>query len=65
MFKLILIPKDVSMYYFIAFLCGSTIRYLIETCFVMNHEKIDSVSDSLTANVDGGAMGLIRVVAYE
>ena len=28
-------------------------------------KKVISVSDSSTANVDGGTMGLIRVVAYE
>ncbi len=28
-------------------------------------KKVVSVSDSSTANVDGGTMGLIRVVAYE
>jgi hypothetical protein len=28
-------------------------------------EKVISVSDSTTANVDGGTMGVIRVVAYE
>ena len=28
-------------------------------------KKIVSVSDSSTANIDGGTMGLIRVVAYE
>ena len=27
--------------------------------------KVVSVSDSSTANIDGGTMGLIRVVAYE
>jgi hypothetical protein len=30
-----------------------------------NIAKIISVSDSATANTDGGTMGLIRVVAYE
>ncbi len=30
-----------------------------------NIGKIISVSDSTTANIDGGTMGLIRVVAYE
>jgi|TARA_B100001964_G_scaffold48689_1_gene54583 hypothetical protein len=28
-------------------------------------KKVVSVSDSSTANIDGGTMGLIRVVAYE
>lgn len=28
-------------------------------------KKVVSVSDSTTANIDGGTMGLIRVVAYE
>lgn len=28
-------------------------------------KKVISVSDSSTTNVDGGTMGLIRVVAYE
>lgn len=28
-------------------------------------KKVISVSDSTTANVDGGTMGIIRVVAYE
>ncbi|OHB36644.1 MAG: hypothetical protein A2Y08_00185 [Planctomycetes bacterium GWA2_40_7] len=28
-------------------------------------KKVVSVSDSATANIDGGTMGLIRVVAYE
>ncbi|MHC4138452.1 MAG: hypothetical protein ACYSR1_01110 [Planctomycetota bacterium] len=28
-------------------------------------KKVVSVSDSSTANVDGGTMGIIRVVAYE
>ncbi len=28
-------------------------------------ENVVSVSDSSTANIDGGTMGLIRVVAYE
>ncbi len=28
-------------------------------------KKVISVSDSSTANVDGGTMGLIRVVTYE
>ncbi len=28
-------------------------------------KKIISVSDSTTANIDGGTMGLIRVIAYE
>ncbi len=28
-------------------------------------KKVVSVSDSSTANVDGGTMGLIRVLAYE
>jgi len=28
-------------------------------------KKVISVSDSTTANVDGGTIGVIRVVAYE
>ena len=28
-------------------------------------KKVVSVSDSSTANIDGGTMGLIRVVAYK
>ncbi len=28
-------------------------------------KNVVSVSDSSTANIDGGTMGLIRVVAYE
>ncbi len=28
-------------------------------------QQVVSVSDSSTANIDGGTMGLIRVVAYE
>jgi len=28
-------------------------------------KKVVSVSDLSTANIDGGTMGLIRVVAYE
>ncbi len=28
-------------------------------------KKVVSVSDSSTANIDGGTMGLIRVVTYE
>jgi len=28
-------------------------------------KKVVSVSDSSTSNIDGGTMGLIRVVAYE
>ncbi len=28
-------------------------------------KKVVSVRDSSTANIDGGTMGLIRVVAYE
>ncbi|MFQ5713887.1 MAG: hypothetical protein ACE5GU_07640 [Candidatus Scalinduaceae bacterium] len=28
-------------------------------------KKIISVSDSTTANVDGGTIGVIRVIAYE
>ncbi len=28
-------------------------------------KNVISVSDSSTANIDGGTMGLIRVVAYE
>ncbi len=28
-------------------------------------KKVVSVSDSSTANIDGGTMGLIRVIAYE
>ncbi|MEK6766434.1 MAG: hypothetical protein AABY49_09465 [Planctomycetota bacterium] len=28
-------------------------------------KKVVSVSDSTTANIDGGTMGLIRIVAYE
>lgn len=28
-------------------------------------KKVISVSDSSTANIDGGTMGIIRVIAYE
>jgi hypothetical protein len=28
-------------------------------------KKVVSVSDSSTSNIDGGTMGLIRVIAYE
>ncbi len=35
--------------------------------FIMKNKikKVISVSDSTTANVDGGTIGLIRVITYE